>query len=569
MSQTTPRRESAPEATGEIDATVEELVTEPLPKGKRSTRFAFAVKCAVERGMTAADFEALCRANPQGCAAKYLPPERRDELHKRIAEIWAPHAAEVEKRDAFGAELVKGLLENHAALAVDGAAEQVPPRPRSPLSNELPEHLLKVPGLVGEIAKFIVDTALYPQPTLSLGAALILVGLAAGRHIASPTMSGTHLYICGIARSGAGKDHPAKQITNILDACRENGRSGLEQHAGPSQFISMPAVINFLRDHPLAVCCIDEMGAFFKRINSKKASGFEGAISSMFRMLWGSSFDKVLTPQWAHAESIAIFSPALSLFGVSTVAEFYSALEGADIINGLLNRYLVIETQTRPHENPNPLNKFAVPEIIIHQLKTIYQRGIPGAGMINPLCDSSHKPAFEVLDISPEAEQIRRDLLREITDLCEADHKVEPFLVRTAENAIRLATIVTVGQGVDCIEADVMPWAREFAMWSSNTLIRGAGLYIADSEHQATARAVMRVINAAGGFIHRRDLIRALDHRYKAKDLNSVIASLTESGEILQEQLTPTEKGGRPSFKYTLSNRGRNPKWGSSVTGRN
>ena len=90
-------------------------MTEPVAKGSRSTRFANAVKCAVERGMTAADFEALCRANPQGCAAKYLPPERHDELHKRIAEIWAPHAAEVEKRDALGAELVKGLLENHAA----------------------------------------------------------------------------------------------------------------------------------------------------------------------------------------------------------------------------------------------------------------------------------------------------------------------------------------------------------------------------------------------------------------------------------------------------------------------
>lgn len=101
--------------TGEIDAIVEKLVAEALPKGKRSTRFANAVKLAVERGMTAADFEALCRANPQGCAQKYLPPERRDVLGKRIAEIWKPRAVEVAAHDAFGAGLVKQLLENFPA----------------------------------------------------------------------------------------------------------------------------------------------------------------------------------------------------------------------------------------------------------------------------------------------------------------------------------------------------------------------------------------------------------------------------------------------------------------------
>lgn len=103
------------EATGEIDASVEELVAEPLPKGKRSKRFAHAVKLAVERGMTAPDFEALCRANPQGCAQKYIPPERRDELQKRIKEIWQPHAADVAARDALGAAHVKSLFENLAS----------------------------------------------------------------------------------------------------------------------------------------------------------------------------------------------------------------------------------------------------------------------------------------------------------------------------------------------------------------------------------------------------------------------------------------------------------------------
>ncbi len=83
--------------TGFVDEKVERLVAEPLQKPHRSTRFAHAVMKAVECGMTAADFEALCRENLQGCAQKYLPPERRrDELRKHIAKIWQPHERVVE-----------------------------------------------------------------------------------------------------------------------------------------------------------------------------------------------------------------------------------------------------------------------------------------------------------------------------------------------------------------------------------------------------------------------------------------------------------------------------------------
>jgi RepB DNA-primase from phage plasmid len=122
------------EATGEIDATVEELVAEALQKPNRSKRFTRAVKLAVERGMTAADFEALCRANPQGCAQKYIPPERRDELQKRIAEIWQPHAAKMAELDALGAALAafteSGALQD-AEDALEAAIEA---------GNALPGH---------------------------------------------------------------------------------------------------------------------------------------------------------------------------------------------------------------------------------------------------------------------------------------------------------------------------------------------------------------------------------------------------------------------------------------------
>jgi hypothetical protein len=409
-------------------------------------------------------------------------------------------------------------------------------------TDELPEHLTHPPGLVGAITDWITDTSLYPQRGLSLGAALSIVGTAAGRHIAGPNRCGTHLYVVGLAPSGAGKNHPLSMIAVILDA------AGMRQHIGPSQFISMPAVINFLCRSPLSVCAMDEFGAFLKRINNRRASGFEGAISGLLRTAWGASFAAMSTPEWAQRASETIFSPAMSIYGVSTAREFYDSLEGGDVTTGVLNRFLMIETTRRPAERAPLADSSAVPPRIVEQIKAIYNQG----GVLNQLCQATTSPAYETLAISPDAEQIRRGFVQEIQAKGDADPGLEPFLARTAENALRLATIVTVGMGLDCIDADTMAWAREFSAWSTDALARGAGLYIADSETQAAANAVRRAIAERGGRIKRRDLLRALAHRYRTRELDDVIKSLAEAEDIVVQKVVP-EGGGPATYWYCVN----------------
>jgi hypothetical protein len=406
--------------------------------------------------------------------------------------------------------------------------------------DELPDHLTRIPGLVGQLTDFITDTALYPQRGLSLGAALTIVGTAAGRHIAGPTRSGTHLYVVCLAPSGTGKDHPLTMIAPILAS------ADMRPHIGPSQFISMPAVINFLCRAPLSVCAMDEFGSFLKRINSRKASGFEGAISGMLRTAWGCSFKAMATPEWAQRSSEMIFSPALSIFGAVTAGDFYSSLEGGDVTNGVLNRFLVIETKTEPAERVPLRDAAEIPGSISAALKKIYHRN-----PLAQLCQSTISPAYDRLAIHPDAEKIRRDLVLEIRQRGQADRTLAPFLARTAENAIRLATILAVGQFQPEIDAATMAWARQFALWSTETLARGAGLYIADSDTQAAANAVRRAIQERGGRIRRRDLLRVLAHRYKTRELEDVIKSLAEAEDIVIEKITSAD-GGRPAFFYKI-----------------
>ncbi len=324
----------------------------------------------------------------------------------------------------------------------------------------------------------------------------------------------------------------------------------MRSHIGPSQFISMPAVINFLARSPLSVCAMDEFGAFLKRINNRRASGFEGAISGLLRTAWGASFSAMATPEWAQRSSETIFSPAMSIFGVSTAREFYDSLEGADVTNGVLNRFLIIETKIRPKEQSPLMDASEVPAEIVNGLKRIYNRNAMATAQ---LCQSRQPPPYYTMPITPEAEKIRRGLVDEVNSRGDADASLEPFLARTAENAVRLATIVSIGRSATSpqIDADAMRWAREFSLWSSDRLAEGAGLYIADSDTQAAANAVKRALVARGGRLSRQEMVRAMQHKYRSKELEDVLKSLAEAGDIVI-QVEKTEGAGRPPTFYRL-----------------
>jgi hypothetical protein len=336
----------ADERTGFSSARVEAILSDPVnPEMDRSKRFFAATWAAVEDGRTAADFEALCREFPDGCAQKFLEP--KDRLHKQIDHIWR----------------MKAPPKVEAAPAADDEADEVeaatdepepPPSPPNPI-----EPLTHVPGLVGDVINWIAATARRPNRVLALGAAITVIGTLIGRRVAGPTCSATHLYVLGLARTSSGKQHYIDCLKILMEAAKAG------THIGPSEFISMPAVINLLLRQPLSLCAQDEFGAYLKRINSRRASGFEAGISKVLRETWGVSFKRLDTPAWAGRPSEPIKCPALSIYGLSTPEEFYDGLHASDLSNGFLNRFLVLPTDTRAPEVEPSADIHSVPDAIV------------------------------------------------------------------------------------------------------------------------------------------------------------------------------------------------------------
>lgn len=453
-----------------------------------------------------------------------------------------------EDREALaeaGAEIVRRLVRDRDGELVDQDTGEVVDEPSKPSDAAFPDHLTRPPGLVGEIVEWIVATARRPSRVMALGAALTLVGTAMGRHRAGPTQSGTHLYVLALAPTGAGKDHALQQIKRALTAAR------MAPSIGPDEFISMPAVVNFMLRAPLSLCPMDEFGGFLRRINSRKASGFEQTITKTLRTAWGTNFGMMRTPEWAGRPAESIFAPAMSIYGASTPEEFFAALEGGDVVNGLLNRFLMLSTDERPADREPTAPASIVPDRIVDGLSGLFGGGNPILAASQCMISSSEVVPQVVPWSSDGAQAAFTALAGQIERTGDAKPEAKPFFARTAEMAVRMATIVAVGRGDPKPEVrfEDMAWGRDVALWSARTMMMSAGLYMAETEVQADANRILRLIRDSGGRISKRDLLRRLQHRMKAREFKDVMDSLAASGAVTAET-EPQQKGGHPNIVY-------------------
>lgn len=406
--------------------------------------------------------------------------------------------------------------------------------------EDLDEALTRVPGLVGDIVDYIEATSQFPQRALALGVALTIVGTAAGRKFAGPTISGTHLYVFALAPTGTGKNHAPKMGDRIMTA------AGMEHLIGPSEFISGPAVTQNMARKPCMLCFMDEFGVFMARINARNAGGYERQISGLMREYWGKSFETVRPIAYADSNAAAntkpIHAPALSVYGMSVHEEFYEALQGADVFNGFLNRFLIISTRREPREQEPTSNQFEIPESITARLRAICQVG-------GPMYDSSahngevSKPLVSVPWSSVEAKELYAAFKRK-TD---ADTENGNMLKRSAEMALRMATIRAIGQNSEAprVTAADMQWGIDVAWYSAQRMIADARDYMVESDHQGRAKLVLRLVKECGR-LSRKDLTRKVNHRFDARVLDTVIQGLKDSGELIEAQGPGSGPGRRP-----------------------
>lgn len=216
------------------------------------------------------------------------------------------------------------------------------------------------PGLMGEIASFIYQSAPRPVKEIAIAGAIGLMSGICGR---SYNISGTGLnsYILILACTGAGKEGVASGIDRLMTSTLKTVPAA-SAFIGPGEIASPQALQKFLaKSSNCFMSLVGEFGMKFRQLCSERASTNEIGLKRIFLDLYNksgrSSILKPLIYSDKDKNTEAIQAPAFSMLGETTPETFYENLNQQLISDGLLPRFTIIEYHgNRPQLNDNHLN---------------------------------------------------------------------------------------------------------------------------------------------------------------------------------------------------------------------
>jgi hypothetical protein len=163
--------------------------------------------------------------------------------------------------------------------------------------------------------------------------------------------------------------------------------------------------------------------------------------------------------------------PALSIVGACTAQAFFEALKPSDVEGGFANRAMLLpfEGFKRPPERDVLEGSEEPPEAIVLELKklmgkpaSILDRKVDEMDVAPPVPSSQRQ---KIHWDSEEAKAAYFEFSREIDQWEEKDKRKFELGMRSAENAVRCATIVAAGCFSSTVSSGDIEWALQRRKW--------------------------------------------------------------------------------------------------------
>jgi len=387
-------------------------------------------------------------------------------------------------------------------------------------------------GLVGDIAKWITESATMPQPTLALGAALAFVGMLKGHKYCNNSGLRTNLFILNIAPTGSGKDFPQKCLTKLSRVM------GLHKHLMARPTSGTGILTGLQKANRVGLITIDEVGRFLEVITSKNAGGHQHEIISYIMEMFGRANGEFSGKQYADEKAnptINLVNPHLCVLGSSVKERIVKSCSSDEAIDGFLNRWVLFETEEEPRRNKSVSHKIEVPQHIIDQIQKIIDDDPNGQ---YPVSDEE-EPLVKLIRYTDEAYALYEAFEDETHNLkVKTPYPLKALYARPAEHVAKIALTLCDNE---IIRARDVNLAIEMVAQSNKLSADFAGL-ISDNEQEKSVVRVLTTIKKLGNVSH-SDLIRRTKF-LNAKSRKEILNDLVASGEVVA-----TESG--KSFVYS------------------
>jgi hypothetical protein len=407
--------------------------------------------------------------------------------------------------------------------------------PAAPAST--PAYSLVIPdGLVGDLTDYMLTTARRPQPLLSLGASLCAIGALMGRNYRTTSNLRSNLYVVGIADSGSGKNH-AREIINETFF-----EASLAHHLGGNKIASGAGLLTALHRQPAILFQIDEFGMFLSAAADRKRSPRHiTEILDNMTELFTTAGGIFLGAEYANRDGLNerrdIVQPCLCVYGTTTPLHFWGALQGANVVDGSLARFLIL-----PSDEDYPDENIAVgirqaPSALIQGLQAVANgSGQPQGNLTGKT--AAHNTAVNPM-IVPMTEDARarfQHLSLELTEelRAAAGTAFTAILARIGENALKLALIVAVGRDPAQPEIDITAadWAIDFVRHFALRTMEAIERHVADTDIEAHLKRLKEIIRRAGAKGITKSEVTRASQWLKSRDRDEILETLIESGDI-------------------------------------
>lgn len=394
---------------------------------------------------------------------------------------------------------------------------------------------LKIPGLVGDTVREIVETSQKPQPELALLNTLSALGAIFGRRYASPMDTRTNLYTVGIAVTAAGKDHSRRFIKKLLLS------ANLDTFLGEDTIISGAGLLTSISKRPAQIMHLDEFGMLLEAITDQRGAPYMKAASKVITEMYSTSSGTFYGGQYADKKSDAmkIPFPNLCIYGTTTPDKYISSINKQAITSGELNRFIVI----RP--------------AIDRPKRRRYMGGAdPSSQLTSQWADLVDGPILNNALITPETitvswsgcdERIWQMGLYE--DECIGSNGIAgPLWGRYRENVIKVAMIFAICRNhkVPVINDDDLNTAEAIVSQAVEYAMDLAINHMADSDHERDCNDLLNIIRTKKDGITKTEICRQT-RRMDIKQRDNSLKSLLEQDIIYVEKF---ETGGRGKTYY-------------------
>lgn len=419
------------------------------------------------------------------------------------------------------------LGESLAAAFLRPKEAAQPPKPI------IADHLLKPPGMVGEIVAWINDTSRKEQPLLAVGAAIAFCGIILGRKVRTPCDLRSNLYCLGVAETCCGKEHARRQIKRLA------AESGADDLLGGEDVTSDAAIEARLADHPATLYLWDEIGFMISNIKLAKGDPhLKKIVPTLLKLYSGSNAVVKCKDYGDRTKSKTLISPCMGLYGTTVPGKLYGGLTSEELETGLLGRMLVFSSNLDPDENEARANRQDIPPEIVawcrkwRQFEPEAPADIPAlqsaVGQCWPLTVAIDAPAAEMFaDWSAKFTARRRAATSTQSGMA-------PLWGRATENAKKIAMIIAAGiSDMPVIDAATAGYSCQLVDSLVGKLCAAVEANVSDSEMEADRKMVLRrIVEAGTAGLSTTELTR-LTPKLRTSTRQEIVKDLAEDEKIV------------------------------------